>query len=125
MNKNILMIDDEPVIIAMYSTELQKAGYTTLSLPDPRNFNILMDYFKVDLITLDLMLPYKDGLEFLEEIKQNDKYKDIPIVILTNIDNKDIIDKTIQLGALKYFVLSKIEPQELPKMIDKVFEEIN
>ena len=57
----------------------------------------------IDLIVLDLALPEKDGIEVLKEIKSNNNYSDIPIIVHSGISNMDVIKKTLEIGARDYF----------------------
>lgn len=68
------------------------------------------------VIFLDLNMPRKNGFESLSEIRKNDRYKDIPVVILTTASNPDIIERTFHLGA-NYFVQ---KPASYSKLKDAI-----
>lgn len=57
----------------------------------------------IDLIILDLMMPGKDGFDVLRELKADDKYKDIPIIVYSGMDNIDSVNQALELGAYDYF----------------------
>ncbi|MCC5466439.1 response regulator [Pelosinus baikalensis] len=57
----------------------------------------------IDLIILDLMMPGKDGFDVLRELKADAKYKDIPIIVYSGMDNIDSINQALELGAYDYF----------------------
>ena len=77
------------------------------------------DFFKkmeegaADLILLDIVLPNIDGWEILRKIKQDEKYKNIKVIILSNLGQKEDMDRGIKLGAEKYLVKSEHSPSEV------------
>ena len=71
------------------------------------------------VIFLDLNMPRKNGFEALSEIRRNDKFKDIPVVILSTASNPDIIEKTFHLGA-NYFVRKPSTFSQLSEAIKTV-----
>ena len=66
-----------------------------------------------DLIVLDIILPKKDGFEVIKELKEDDKTKQIPIVLLTNLGSLSDIEKALVLGVSTYFVKSDYTLEEI------------
>mgnify|MGYP001613644000 CR=1 FL=1 len=77
---------------------------------------------KPSLIILDLILPGMDGFEFLETIKGDAKFKDIPVIILSNLGQKEEIEKGITLGAEDFLVKVNFTPDEVAEKIKEVFQ---
>jgi len=75
-----------------------------------------------DIILLDLLLPKKDGFQVLEEIKKNPKSSKIPVILLTNLGQKEDVDKGFKLGANDYLVKAHFMPSEV---VEKIKELIN
>ena len=83
--KRILVVDDEPDLVMMVRKNLEKAGY---KVEVAYNGVEAMEKVKAnppDAIVLDVMMPEKDGYEVCAELKHDDKYQDIPIVMLTAV----------------------------------------
>jgi DNA-binding response OmpR family regulator len=102
--EKILIIEDDKNISKLVKYNLEKAGYDcSTAFTGEDAFNIL-DKETADLIILDIMLPQMDGFEVCRHIKQEKKYKDIPIIILTAKGEE--IDRIVglELGADDYIV---------------------
>ncbi|MFC4321718.1 response regulator YycF [Litchfieldia salsa] len=99
MDKVILVVDDEKPIADILQFNLQKEGYKVICAYDGQKAVEKVEEFKPDLILLDIMLPYKDGMEVCREVRK--KY-DMPIIMLTAKDSE--IDKVLglELGADDY-----------------------
>ncbi|PIP16962.1 MAG: response regulator, partial [Candidatus Portnoybacteria bacterium CG23_combo_of_CG06-09_8_20_14_all_37_13] len=72
-----------------------------------------------DLVLLDLILPILDGFEFLKQIKADNNFKNIPIIVLSNLDQKENIEKGISLGASDYIIKAQFTPSEVVEKIEK------
>lgn len=75
-----------------------------------------------DLILLDIVLPKKSGHEVLEEIKSNEKTKNIPVMVLTNLSSLDDIQKALDLGATNYLVKGDYKLEEVVSKIRSVLK---
>jgi len=83
MNKKILVVDDEPSIIQMVTSRLKASGFETCSAGDGDEALRKTRSNRPDLIILDVMLPKMDGFQVCATLKQDERYKEIPIVLLT------------------------------------------
>ena len=97
-SKTILCVDDVADVREMFKTYLEEKHYQVITLPNPRSAIEVLEANKIDLIFCDLNMPYENGFEFLERIKET-KFKDIPFIIVTNILNESYVDKSKQMGA--------------------------
>lgn len=121
--KTILLIEDEGALQKTMGDVLSQEGYTILAALDGE-IGIRLAKEKVpDLILLDLVLPKIMGLEVLKELRGNEKTKDIPIIVLTNSEDMQDIQKVMDLGATTYLVKSNYELQEVVKKIQTVLGE--
>jgi two-component system response regulator ResD len=119
MPNRVLIIEDEHDLRALYAEILTNAGYTVDQAPDGE---VGMDKTKNtpwNLMLLDIMLPGKDGLRMLKEMKENPGIKKGPIVIITNLNSEHIIQEAFNLGADGYLIKSEITPD---KIVDEVKE---
>ncbi len=81
--KRILVIDDEPDLVDMVKSFLQKKGYSIITAYDGKEALQMIRTEKPDLIVLDLMLPKMDGYRICRMVKFDEKLKHIPIVIIS------------------------------------------
>lgn len=104
LNKKILIIEDEATLQKALSTILIQEGFDVHSSLDGENGYKAAGTFGPDLILLDLILPKMDGYDVLASLKKEEKTKDIPIVILTNLGSVNDVQKALDLGATTYLV---------------------
>jgi len=78
----------------------------------------ILEEFTPDVMLLDLIMPVKDGVSTLKEIKANEKYKNIPVIVASNFGQKEDIDKSMELGAVDYVVKSDMELDDLIEKIE-------
>ena len=121
MKKNILLVDDDPLIIRMYQNRLSNDGYTVRTASNGEEALIQVIKEKPDLILLDIMMPKMNGVETLKALKREEKTKDIPVIILTNLgDNPEDIESAKKLGALDYLVKADTTPKKLSQQVKEV-----
>jgi DNA-binding response OmpR family regulator len=102
--KNILVVEDDKYLSGAYRVKLLKMGFDVRTASDGEEALAVLKDYKPDLILLDLIMPVKDGFATLEEIKKNDEWKSIPVLIATNLGQKEDIEKGMKLGAVDYLV---------------------
>jgi len=88
MGKKILIIDDEPDVASFFRTILEDQGHTILAASDASEGMERLREGSPDLILLDLVMPGKTGVQFFGELKKDDRFKDIPIILVTGIGNE-------------------------------------
>lgn len=97
--KKILVVEDDKYLTGAYTTKLAKLGFDVRSAADGEEaIAALVDFFP-DLIILDLVMPKKDGFETLKEIRSQEKWKHIPVIVATNLSLHEDIDRAMKLGA--------------------------
>jgi two-component system alkaline phosphatase synthesis response regulator PhoP len=83
--KRILVVDDEPDFVSIVKKNLEKAGFEVDVAYDGIEVNDKIAAKMPDAIVLDVMMPEKDGYKVCAELKSDDKYSDIPILLLTAV----------------------------------------
>jgi len=114
---NILLVDDDPNVIAILTESLQNKGYETESAADGEEALAAYDRFHPDLVILDVVLPKKDGFEVCDEIRARDIHHDIPVIMISANSIQDSMVKGFRFGAQDYLkkpfslkeILAKIE----------------
>jgi CheY-like chemotaxis protein len=121
--KVILIVEDEEDLIFMYSAALSAANFSVLQAKNGHESLEILEKNdgNVDLILLDIVMPEMDGIETLEKIKGNEKFKNIPVIVSTNLDNEDDKKQALELGANDYLVKSKYTPSEMVKKVEEFF----
>ena len=120
--KNILLIEDDPFLIDIYTTKLKEEGFSVNVAEDGEEGLRMIKEKKLDLLLLDIVLPNFNGWEILRKIRRNDALKDLKVVILSNLGEKNEIEKGLNLGATKYLVKAHYTPSEVIKEIKKILK---
>jgi len=120
--KTILLIEDDPFLIEIYTTKLKEAGFSVVVATDGKEGLKKIKEKIPDLLLLDIVLPSLNGWEILREIKKNDKLNNVKIVILSNLSQKDEIEKGLKLGAAKYLIKAHYTPSEVVEEIKKILK---
>ncbi len=118
--KKALVIDDQKMNRTFIKTFLVTKGYEVDTSEDGLEGLHSAKESTYDLIFSDIEMPNMNGLEFLKNIKQEDAYKNVPIVMLSTVDKPEVIDRAIKMGAIYYMV----KPFTTVKM-DAVFSVID
>lgn len=117
MAKNILIVEDDEFLRNLLNTKLSSEGFkVTFAIDGQEGIKKIKDE-KPSLILLDLLLPLVDGFEVLESAKNNADTKSIPVIILSNLDRKEDIDKGLKMGAIDYIIKSQFTIEEIIKKI--------
>jgi DNA-binding response OmpR family regulator len=103
-DKKILVVDDEDLTTELAKTFLEKHGFTVLIASDGENGLELAESENPDLILLDVMLPTLDGFEVCKRLKENEKFKNTPILMFTAKGLSSDIEKGEAVGADEYIV---------------------
>ena len=121
--KNVLIVDDDPLVIRMYQNKLTKDDYLVKIASQGEEALIEVMKKKPDLILLDVMMPKMNGVETLKRLKGDSKTKDIPVIILTNLgDNPEDVEAAKKLGAIDYLVKANITLKYLSERVKKAIE---
>ena len=117
MAKNILIIEDDKFLRELIVQKLIKEGYDAAEAIDGEEGIKKVKTAKPDLVLLDLILPGIDGFEVLTRMKENPSLVQIPVIILSNLGQKDDVERGLKLGAVDYLIKAHFTPGEI---IDKI-----
>jgi len=121
--KKILFIEDEAVLQKSLGSLLGEQGYEVISAIDGESGLNLAKAMKPNLILLDLILPRIHGLKILESLKTDEITKDIPVIVLTNLEDNEDIEKALALGATTYLVKANYNLKDVVEKISKALED--
>lgn len=117
MNK-ILIVEDEEVLSKVLAEKFKKQKYNVRVVANGNDVLGAARNFVPNIILLDLLLPGKHGLDVLRDLKDDAEFHDIPVIILSNLDNDEDIKRGMALGAVDYFVKSQHPINEVTEKVE-------
>lgn len=120
--KNVLVIEDDFYMARAYTIKFSKENIGVLSAADGEQGLKMLEESGDNIpgvILLDIMLPKKSGFDVLKEIKQNNLWKNIPVIILSNLGQETDIQKGKELGAEDYIVKADVSIDEVIAKVKK------
>jgi len=120
--KNILLVEDDPFLADIYTTKLKEAGFSVEVASDGKECLERLKVKMPNLLLLDIVLPQVDGWEILRAVKQDEKYKDLKVIILSNLGQKSEVQKGLEMGADRYMIKAHYTPGEVVEEIKKILK---
>ena len=119
--KTIMIAEDDPYIMDIYKTKLLKEGFKIITANDGVQALKKLEEEKTqpDLILLDIMMPHLDGLSVLKKLQADERWKFIPVILLTNLGQKEKVQKGFKLGAKDYLIKAYFTPAEVVEKINQ------
>ena len=119
MKKKVLTVDDSRTIRNMLLVTLNNAGFETIQAEDGVEGLEVLDQCNPDVIVTDINMPRLDGFGFIEGVRRNDKYRAIPILVLTTESDAEKKNRARQAGATGWIV-KPFDPEALLNVLRKV-----
>ncbi len=120
--KKILFIEDESALQRAATQVFQEEGYSVLSALDGDSGLRLAKKELPDLVLLDLILPKRDGFEILTELKKDPLTKNIPVIILTNLEGSADVERALELGASTYLIKTSYKLMDVVEKIKELLK---
>jgi len=120
--KTILLAEDDALLIDIYSMKLREAGFRVEIAKDGEEVLKKIKEKIPDLLLLDIVLPGISGWEILEKIRGDQSFKKLKIVILSNLGQKNEVERGLKLGADKYLIKAHYTPSQIVKEIKEVLK---
>ncbi|HOX60695.1 MAG TPA: response regulator [Candidatus Magasanikbacteria bacterium] len=119
---DILLVEDDNFLANIYKTKFEMEGFKiSVAMDGDAGLKDAIRK-KPDLILLDILLPKRDGFSVLEELKKDKNTVDIPVILLTNLGQKDDVEKGLQMGAVDYMIKAHFKPSEIVEKAKKVLK---
>lgn len=115
----ILLIEDDPFLLNMYATKFELENFKVTVADDGEKGLRAVEKEIPDIILLDIMLPKMNGFEVLKQLKASKDFRDIPVILLTNLSQKNEIEQGLSMGANDYLIKAHFMPSEV---VDKIKE---
>jgi len=122
--KSILLVEDDPFLVDIYTTKLKEAGFSVQAVIDGKEALKKIKEDMPDLLLLDIVLPNFNGWEILRKIERDDELKTLKVVILSNLGEKEEIEKGLKLGAVRYLVKAHYTPSEVVEEVKKILNKL-
>jgi len=122
MAKTILVIEDDKFLRELISRKLTGEGFDVLEAVDGEEGIKKIKEGKPDLVLLDLILPSIDGFEVLTRVRDDPAVSSIPIIILSNLGQREEVEKGLKLGAIDYLIKAHFTPGEIIEKIKNVLK---
>jgi len=120
--KKILIIEDDKFLRELIVRKLHQEGFEIIEAIDGDEGLKKIKEEKPDLVLLDLILPTIDGFEVLAKIKEEPVLVSLPIIILSNLGQREDIERSLKLGATDYLVKAHFTPNEIIEKIKSVLK---
>jgi len=122
--KKILAVDDEKHIVRLVQVNLERAGYQVVTANDGKEALQKVADENPDLVVLDVMMPYMDGFEVLQNLRRNPSTRDIPVIMLTAKAQDADVFKGWQSGVDCYLT-KPFNPMELLSFVKRIFDSMD
>ncbi|PIR58342.1 MAG: response regulator [Parcubacteria group bacterium CG10_big_fil_rev_8_21_14_0_10_35_15] len=122
MSRKILIIEDDKFLRELMVRKLVNDGYEAIEATNGEEGVRTAKAEKPDLILLDLILPGIDGFESLTRIRKDQETANIPVIILSNLGQKEDIEKGLKLGATDYLIKAHFAPGEIAEKIASILK---
>ncbi|HLD11847.1 MAG TPA: response regulator [Patescibacteria group bacterium] len=126
MNKTILIIEDDLFVRELYERILEKRGFVVEAVEDGIQGLELARSKSFDLILLDIMLPKKNGLAILKDLREKGSSTErTPVFLLTNLGQESIVREAFRIGADGYLLKARFLPKQVVEEIESFFLDEN
>jgi DNA-binding response OmpR family regulator len=112
-----LIIEDEEVLAKVLQEKFEKENFETEIVGDGGKAFEAAKNFRPDVVILDIILPNKDGLQILQELKSDPELKNIPVIMSSNLGEDEKIKMALSMGAADYMVKTQ---HPINEVVEKV-----
>src|SRR3989344_3133686 len=109
----ILLVEDDPMLLDIYRPKHQKGGFEVLVANEGEDAIRVAEREVPDAIILDLVLPNRDGWEVLETVRKKDALNKSKIIVLSNLGQKEEVERGLKLGADQYLIKAHYTPSQV------------
>lgn len=121
---SLLLVEDDSFISSMYQTKLSGLGYAVEIIEDGELATQRLQRDPLpDLVLLDIVLPKRDGFEILTSLRKDERTKNLPVILLTNLGQKPDVERGLKLGANDYIIKAHYTPSEVVDRVNKVLQQ--
>ncbi len=116
---HVLLVEDDPTMSETLAQKFIQRKYKVSKTMNTQEAKKVLERDAVDIILLDLILPDVSGFSFLEELKRDARFKDIPVMIISNLGQQEEVEHGLNLGAIDYIVKANTVPGEIVEKVER------
>ncbi|MFA6098849.1 MAG: response regulator [Patescibacteria group bacterium] len=116
----ILLVEDDTFLAGMYQAKLNLEGFQVVQANDGEKGLKMAQEEMPQLILLDIILPKMSGFDVLKTLKKQAKTRNIPVILLTNLGQREDVNKGLALGANDYLIKAHFMPSEVVEKVKKL-----
>ena len=121
----ILLVEDDAFLANIYKTKFEMEGFKVTVAENGELGLKEANKKRPDLVLLDILLPKMDGFTVIEHLKEDKVLRDVPVIMLTNLGQKDDVEKGLELGADEYLIKAHFKPSETVDKVREVLKKYN
>ena len=115
----VLIVDDNPEMHRLYRTALHRSGYRLMAASTGAEALLAMSMRLPDLILLDLAMPEMDGVAFLQVLRNEPEWRQVPVIVITAFGTTDDLEMTKRLGVAGHLVKAAFSIKQLRAQIEQ------
>ncbi len=119
---HVLLVEDDTFLSGIYQKKFEMEGFKVSLADNGEKALVEVKKKKPDIVMLDVLLPKLDGFAVLEKLKADSETKNIPVILLTNLGQKDDVEKGLQMVAVDYLIKAHFKPSEVVDKIKKALQ---
>lgn len=123
--KTVMIVEDDTFLLNIYATKFEGENYNVVAVEDGAKGLEVLTQKKPDIILLDILMPHIDGFKFLKRIKSAIETKTIPVILLTNLSQREDIEKGLAMGANEYLIKAHFMPSEVVERVQRLISSSN
>jgi DNA-binding response OmpR family regulator len=117
--KKILIVDDEKVLLELLVSKMKQNGFVAIGARDGDEGLQTALAERPDLILLDIVMPKMDGITVLKKLRQDKWGKNVPVIVLSNLNTAEAVEKSLENGAYDYLVKVDYSLDDLAAIVKK------
>ncbi|OGY54991.1 MAG: hypothetical protein A3A24_01775 [Candidatus Buchananbacteria bacterium RIFCSPLOWO2_01_FULL_46_12] len=121
LKSKILIVEDDPLLRELYQLKLAEEGFAVFTAQNGEEGFAIAAREVPELILLDIMMPKVDGYEMLKKVKHDSRTNKIPVIIFSNLSQREEIEKGLRLGADDFIVKTSLTPLQLAARVRQYF----
>lgn len=118
--KKILLVEDDVFMLELLSDKLNKSDFEVSVAVDGEACMKALQSLRPNLVLLDIVMPKVDGFEVLRRMKSSPELASIPVIVLSNLGQKEEVEKAMDLGAKDYIIKANFTTKEIVEKLNKI-----